>query len=902
MNTRNMQKLLLTIIPLLFTGSLYSQSIKGKITTESGNPIPYATVYIKELRQGTTAGTKGEYEIRIPEGRYLVTYQSLGYAPVIQEVSVSRQGSVKDVILPLQYYQIPEVRIMASGEDPAYRVMRKAVGMAPYYLNNIKHYKAEVYLKGNLAINRIPKIMQKAINVEARREEGGSISSNTIKEGDVYLMESFNEIEFTAPDKYVQKVISVNSTFPDEGDNVSPMDLIQASFYEPVIADMAISPLSPQAFQYYNFRYQGATLQGDYTVNKIAVIPKRKSQQLFEGTIYIIEDLWCIHSIDLTNDNLAGKISVEQLYIPVENEIWMPVSHNFSIQVSVLGFKADAGYGGSVKYTEVLPDEKLRKPEGIETLNVNRPLPSQQTAEAKPGKNQQKIEEILQKDEISNREMIKLARLMENEAKEARPDSVNKSLEIVNNTTTTVEKDAGKRDSAFWAAIRPVPLSIPEQESIRKRDSIRSEISGRRSTDTLTTGSPKKKNMFFRTLSDISLGHTWSDTSGLSFHFAGLVNMTNLTFNSVDGFVYGTDFRLSQRKENRNVYSLSPEFKWAFGREKLLWRVNGSYTFDRANERTISFRTGVTSGDFGSGGTINPFLNSVTSLFFKNNYLRLYESSFAAAGFRTRIANGLYAGITGEFEKRRLLDNSTNFSFSGVERDYYPNLPENEYLNPPLLTTDNELRNQDHYEIVTNVTFTPRQRYYINKGIRIPAGSDWPVFGFTWEHGINETAVSSPGYRNYDRLKLQISRSTEPGAFSEFRWLVRAGTLINKEYVSFYDFNHFNSQPLYVLLDDYQDAFRLRRYYSLSTPGSFAEVHLKYTTPYLLVKYLPGISNTLMRENISVSWLGTGSNGSYTELGYSISEIWLLGELGIYAGFDNLRFRSFGARLVLKIG
>ena len=110
------------------------------------------------------------------------------------------------------------------------------------------------------------------------------------------------------------------------------MDYIQASFYQPILAEMAISPLSPQAFSYYNFKYIGTTFQGKYTINKIEVIPKHKSQQLFAGTIFIIEDLWCLHSVDLTNENLVGKIRVRELYIPVQEEIWMPVSHQFDIE------------------------------------------------------------------------------------------------------------------------------------------------------------------------------------------------------------------------------------------------------------------------------------------------------------------------------------------------------------------------------------------------------------------------------------------------------------------------------------------------------------------------------------------------------------------------------------------
>jgi len=303
--------LIISFIILFSSGSSYSQVLKGRITTESGDPIPYSTVFIQELKQGTTANTKGDYELKLPAGKYLVTYQSLGFSPVFYDLNITDETIIKNVILPVQYYEIPEVRISATGEDPAYNIMRKAIGMAPYYLNYIKSYKAEVYIKGNLVFNRIPRLVKKSIKMDSNGDPGSEGAA--IKEGEVYLMESVNEIEFTAPDKYHQRVISVNSTFPDQGDNISPMDIIQASFYQPVIADIAISPLSPQAFSYYRFKYLGATLQGNNTVSKIQVIPRIKSQQLFEGIIYIIEDLWCLHSIDLTNDNIAGEISIEQI-------------------------------------------------------------------------------------------------------------------------------------------------------------------------------------------------------------------------------------------------------------------------------------------------------------------------------------------------------------------------------------------------------------------------------------------------------------------------------------------------------------------------------------------------------------------------------------------------------------
>jgi hypothetical protein len=891
------------LLSLLFLSSdlINAQIIKGRITNESGEAIQYATVYIQELRQGTTANIKGDYEIKLAPGKYQVTYQSLGYGPVIYNVTLTDQPVTKNIVLPLQYYMIPEVRITATGEDPAYGIMRKAIGMAPYYLNNISYYKADVYLKGNVVVNKIPKLLQKAMKAEAKKDEAEGGTGIIMKEGDVYLMESFNEVEFTAPDKYVQKVISVNSTFPESQDNVSPMDFINASFYQPMIADMAISPLSPQAFSYYKFQYLGATPQGPYTINKIRVVPKMKSQQLFDGIIYIIEDLWCIQSLDLTNDNIMGKISVKQLYIPVKDDIWMPVSHNFLINVGILGVRVDVSYGGSVKYLDVKPNTSLKKPESV-TSDFYR-MQAQTPGELPVSKSQQKIEEILQKDDLNNRDMVKLSKLMDQESKKAQPDSVRKNLEIKDNTSLTVEKDANKKDSTYWSEIRPVPLSDIETKSIRLRDSIKTETSLRKSqtgNDSIPKSEKKKRSKFGQALHDISFGHTWSDTTGHSFYFGGLLDRNNISFNTVDGFKYGVNFRISKTWKNKNSLTIAPDFRWAFSRESLLWRVNGGYNFNRMKQMSLSLNTGMVSRDISNGGSINPLLNSITSLFMERNYLKLYETRFLFAGFRTEITNGLNVSLSASYEDRRVLENTTDYSFINTSRDYTSNVPVNSYLDSTS-NPYNAIRDQRHFEFSANLVYTPRMKYSVRGGYKVNRGSDWPTFSLTWEHGINEFADLADSYKHYDMIRLDISRSHSVGAFTEFNWRVRTGGFLNNTYVPYYDFFHFNAQPLLVLIDDYHDSFKLPAYYSLSTPEFFGEAHLKYTTPYLLLKYLPGLSKTLMRENLSLSYLGSRYHRNYTEIGYSITELLLLGELGVYVGFEDLKYKSIGARLVIRL-
>ncbi|MGE5418939.1 MAG: DUF5686 family protein, partial [Chloroflexota bacterium] len=663
---------------MLILPEVKAQTLRGNIKNQSGEPVQYATVYIKELRQGTTANTRGDYEIRLSQGTYTVTFQSMGFEPVEADVSLqSGQVLTKDVVLPLQYYQIPEVRISASGEDPAYIIMRKVIGMAPYYLNNVKYYKAEVYLKGNLVINKIPKIIQRQMTVQ----QGKNGEEIKLKKGDTFFMESFNEIEFTAPDKYVQKVVSLNSTFPAEGNEISPMEFIQASFYEAEIADMAISPLSPAAFSHYNFRYTGMSTQGEYTINKIQVIPKRKSQQLFEGTIYIIEDLWCLHSVDLVNENLAGKIRVQQLYVPVQDDIWMPVSHKFDINISIVGVQADAFYGSSVKYLEVKPNLALKRPETI-TVNYNARQTKADTA--KLTKTEEQINKILSKDELNNRDMVRLSKLMEKKTERTLDDSVRKNLEITDKTIQKIEKDAGKKDSAYWSQIRPIPLSDVERKAVRVSDSlkVKKEVREiRRDSIAQQTKEEKKPSKFMRTLGYVATGYTWRDTVGTSLRFGGLVDLQNITFNTVDGFVYGMNFGFTKDWNNHDLY-INPQLKYAFGREKLIWRVNSGYTLNRITGSRLYARAGQASVDFNTGGGINLFLNMSFSLFLRKNNLKLYESGYFTMGYQTRISPGLSLDISGTYEDRRMLDNASDFSLFRPATAYTPNIPVNEYLLP----------------------------------------------------------------------------------------------------------------------------------------------------------------------------------------------------------------------------
>lgn len=861
--------------------------------------MPAASVYITELRQGTTTNNDGRYEISLPPGNYTVNYQFLGYLPVTKQFTLAGEGVTADITLTEQLFEIPPVRVSASGKDPAYFIMRKAIGMAPFHLRQVRMWQAEVYIRGGGSVDKIPELLKRRMKIESN---GGDL-----KEGRYYFSESVNMITFNAPDRYVHRVISSNSSEDLTQGQASPMDFIEASFYQPVLVEMAISPLAPNAFSHYIFSFMGSSSQGNYVIDKIRVTPRRKSQQLFTGVIYIVEDLWAIHSLDLTNENMAGQIRVRQLYTPVEEGIWMPVSHEFNADISIMGVKARAAYTSAVKYLGVEPDRSIRRPPAYETADAAGAddVPDERPKNAA----EREIEALLAKDDLTSRDMSRLARLNE---KNARTTRVKPPLEIEDKTTVIVEDGATGRDSAYWAEIRPIPLTREESASLATSPAAKGKLAVRdtstlsitigagsiRGQDSATDSAGNKKSPASRFIRDLAGGKRWQLSKNTFLEFDGLADLKSFSYNTVDGFVAGTGMNMSVKSGKAGRFTLAPSARYAFSRERLMWNVTANMLYDPMHAGNIFLRAGSQSDEFSPSG-VNHLVNTVSSLFFRDNIMRLYDSRYIIAGHRSDITNGLTLSVSGMYEKRDTLANNSSFSLFRKTMPWSENIPDNPYATggtegyeyePPV--------NHEHLSLTTSLTWTPRQRFRISDGTRIPAGSDYPTFSLSWRHGYNHNN-SFAG--SYDLIWGEVNRTSRYGALNEFRWRVRAGGFLNSENVPLQDMYYFNTQSSPVLLNFYEDAFYLKPCYSVSTGKAFAEGHVRYTTPTLLLKRLPGLSRTLMRENFGLSVLWTPETGYYYETGYSLSEVFLVGTVGVYAGFSGTSFESAGIRLTLRI-
>ena len=87
--------------------------IAGKITTENGNLVPYATILLENTNFGASSGENGTFNFYAPQGEYIIVISYLGYETIKKEFTVNSTGSnTENFVLLENSTQLQEVEIL----------------------------------------------------------------------------------------------------------------------------------------------------------------------------------------------------------------------------------------------------------------------------------------------------------------------------------------------------------------------------------------------------------------------------------------------------------------------------------------------------------------------------------------------------------------------------------------------------------------------------------------------------------------------------------------------------------------------------------------------------------------------------------------------------------------------
>ncbi len=595
--------LLFLILSIGLIGSAAAQDglIRGTVTTETSEPLGFATIFVRELNDGTNSNADGQFEYRLAQGTYTVIFQYVGYESQIQTIVVGPQPVTLDVVMKTQTLVLRDVTITAAEEDPAYTIMRKAIAKAKYHTQQLDAYTAEVYIKGTGKLKKAPFFLRKTLE-----KEGVELNR-------VFIQESISEISYERPNTYSERVISVR-TSGETDDTASPNAYINGSFYEPDLAN-SVSPLSPKAFSYYRFEYDGTFTEGDYAVSKIRVIPRSRGDNVFSGYIQIIEDIWAIHSLQLRTVKLGITFNIRQQYAPIEPLAWLPVTHEFLITGKVLGFDFEGKYLASVSDYDITLNPDLEVELTVIDTKVEKELAEKLEDEVKNTDLITAQEKLATGGEVTNKELKKLLREYEKQERKSQEEP-----DLISNRSYEVDSLANNYDSLFWLERRPVPLTVEEIVGYEKTDSLaevqRLEAEG----DTLST---KKRRKGFQPW-DVLIGDTYRFENGWKISIDNIMG----NYNTVDGFDLNSGLRVTKTYENLNWLSFRPHARYTFSRKAWNYRFTTLYGFGQQNRRNdLMLEGGRYIQQFNAEEPIHPIVNTIFSLLGEQNYMKIYELS-----------------------------------------------------------------------------------------------------------------------------------------------------------------------------------------------------------------------------------------------------------------------------------
>lgn len=331
-----------SILVLLFLSLVaFSQKIKGVVTDNSGKILPFASVFIKENNKGTNANSEGKYSLKLDPGQYLLVCQYVGYKKEERKISVGTDDIELNFILTVQEMTLQEV-VVKNGEDPAYQIIRNAIKKRTYYEKQLDKFQCEVYTKGQLRLRGFPnKFFGKKVDFE---------DGDTSKQKMLYLSETVSTYSVDKPKNEKIEVISSKVSGQSDGFGLSAPRFRSfyannVSFGENLNPRGFVSPIAENALNYYRYKLEGAYFEDGKEIAHIKVIPKRTYEPLFSGYIDIVADDWRIHSVQLlltkaSQMEVIDTLRVEQLYRPLNKEVWYISSQVIYPAVKFLGFDA----------------------------------------------------------------------------------------------------------------------------------------------------------------------------------------------------------------------------------------------------------------------------------------------------------------------------------------------------------------------------------------------------------------------------------------------------------------------------------------------------------------------------------------------------------------------------------
>ena len=163
-------KYMFSMLFFLISAVCLGQTISGKITTEKGDAIPYANVYLKKTKIGTSTDEQGFYQLKnIEKGKYTLIVSSIGYKTKSIQITITKNQKITKNSSLIEDNSLDEIVISGT-----LRPVSKTASPVP-----VEVYSATFFKK-----NPTPSIFESLQNVNGVRPQ---LNCNVCNTGDIHI-------------------------------------------------------------------------------------------------------------------------------------------------------------------------------------------------------------------------------------------------------------------------------------------------------------------------------------------------------------------------------------------------------------------------------------------------------------------------------------------------------------------------------------------------------------------------------------------------------------------------------------------------------------------------------------------------------------------------------------------
>ncbi len=422
------------------------------------------------------------------------------------------------------------------------------------------------------------------------------------------------------------------------------------------------------------------------------------------------------------------------------------------------------------------------------------------------------------------------------------------------------EANANKKDSLFWNKIRPVPLTKEEQTDYKIKDSIQIIRDSKTYKDSVDAVINKFK------IGAILSGYTYSNS--FKNWSAGIESpLKAVNFNTVQGWHANINSFYTKNYDDFNRYfKANANLQYGFSDKRLRATGTFTYKFNNINRPYLIVSGGADVQQYNSTNPITPVGNTIASLYFEENYMKLYERRFIALNYSEELFNGFRFYTNVSYENRQALFNTTDQTFYPKENKTYTS-------NNPLDINSTDAPFENHNIVKLNVSgrFNFGQTYLSYPNSKFNVTTDkYPTLILSYEKGFGATIKDY----NFDQIKARLYQSSNIANKGRLSYNLRAGKFFNAKAIAFMDFQHFNGNQINVSRrGNYTDVFNNLGYYDLSTNDRYLEAHTEHDFNGFILGKIPLLNKLNFNLVVGAHALLTPNNKTYQEYSIGIDNV-----------------------------